>query len=348
MKRRDAANRLERPPGRRVTVALGVAGAALWILPLASTLGQYELGLLTQTFLFAAAALAWNWLGGYVGQVSFGHAAMFGVGGFTAARLLTSGLPLVLAIVVGGAVAGGYALLWGHPTLRLRGPYFAIATIGVGEATRLVATYWQSFTGGATGISLNISVDTRSALYWYALVLLGGTVALSFYLYNSRVGLALRAIRDDVEAAEDVGVNATLFQDLTLLLSGTVVGAAGGLYAAYFSFIEPTSMLGFERSISFILMGVVGGIGTVLGPILGAGVFTVIQELLVASYPQLYLGLYGVLLIGVILFEPRGMAGLFTRLRRSALGWGAPRARDSVSRALASARQLRSSRLPDQ
>lgn len=288
----------------------------LWATPFVVGLDDYSRGLVTQAFIFMAAALAWNWLGGYVGQISFGHAAMFGVGGFTAARFLGSGLPLAVAWIAGGAVAGLYALLWGHPTLRLRGPYFAIATIGVGEATRIVATYWQDFTGGSTGVTIPIQSGRQYQLYWYSLYLLAIVVMISYWLRKSRIGLGLLAIKEDVEAAGDVGVDPTFYQDLVLFLSGTTVGITGALYASYQSFIEPGDMFGFERSIGFVLMAVVGGVGTILGPLLGAGVFVVIEETLIASFPDLYLGLYGLLLVLIILFEPLGLSGLLLRIAR--------------------------------
>ena len=293
------------------------AFAVLYALPLVAPLTTYQHNLLSLVFMFMAAALAWNWLGGYVGQVSFGHAAMFGVGGFVAARLvLMSALPFPLAWLAGGLVAGAFALAWGHPTLRLRGPYFSIATIGVGEATRLVLTYWEGFTGGSSGVSLPITPGLKYTLYWYGLYLMMVVVAASYAIRRSRLGLGLLAIKADVEAAADVGVAATFYQDVVLFLSGAVMGVAGGFYASYFSFIEPADMLGFDRSISFVLMAVIGGIGTVLGPALGAVVFVIIQQLLLASYPQLYLGLYGALLVLVILFEPLGLSGLVLRLQR--------------------------------
>ncbi|MGH3664576.1 MAG: branched-chain amino acid ABC transporter permease, partial [Egibacteraceae bacterium] len=157
---------------------------------------------------------------------------------------------------------------------------------------------------------------SKYALYWYGLYLLAAVVAVSYGLRTSRMGLGLLAIKGDVEAAGDVGVHATLFQDVVLFLSGAVVGICGAFYASYYSFIEPSDMLGFERSISFVLMGVIGGIGTILGPLLGAAIFVVLQEFLLASYPDLYLGLYGMLLVGVILFEPLGVSGLLLRLAR--------------------------------
>jgi branched-chain amino acid transport system permease protein len=289
--------------------------AALALLPL--LLSPYLHNLVTLSFLFIATALAWNWLGGFAGQVSFGHAAMFGVGGFVAARvLLNVHLPPLFAWVAGGLVAGAYALLWGHPTLRLRGPYFSIATIGVGEATRLVLTYWEKFTGGSSGLSLPILPGFKRTLYWWALAFVALIALSSYVIRKSRLGLALLAIRSDVDAAADVGVSPTLMQDFILFLSGAVTGVAGGIYASFFSFIEPNDMLGFDRSISFVLMAVIGGVGTIFGPVLGAIVFVLLRQFLIASYPQLYLGLYGALLIAVILFEPLGLAGLVRRAAR--------------------------------
>ena len=301
----------------RKAVGFALVVLALWIAPLVLPIGDYAHNVIGLTFMFMAAALAWNWLGGYVGQISFGHSAMFGVGGFVAARLmLSSGLPFVLAWIVGGLAAGGYALLWGHPTLRLRGPYFSIATIGVGEATRLIATYWSDFTGGSSGLSLPlVGAPTKYQLYWFGLYLLVAAVLISYGLRRSRIGLALLAIKEDVEAAADLGVNATWYQDLVLFLSGTMVGVCGGFYASYQSFIDPQDMFSFDRSISLILMAVIGGIGTVLGATGGAVVFVIIQEFLLANYSDLYLGLYGTLLVLIILFEPLGLAGLALRAR---------------------------------
>jgi branched-chain amino acid transport system permease protein len=315
-----AGGRLRLPAwlsGRALVTATAVA-ALLWLAPLVLPLGEYTHNVVGLTFMFMAAALAWNWLGGYVGQISFGHSAMFGVGGFVAARLMLAlGLPFWVAWLAGGLAAGGYALLWGHPTLRLRGPYFSIATIGVGEATRLVATYWSAFTGGSSGLSLPLSGGpTKFQLYWYGLYLLSVAVALSYWLRRSPIGLALLAIKEDVEAAGDLGVDATRHQDIVLFLSGTMVGACGGFYASYQAFIDPQDMFSFDRSISFILMGVIGGIGTILGAAAGAVVFVIIQEFLLANYSQLYLGLYGTLLILIILFEPLGLAGLLIRVRK--------------------------------
>lgn len=301
------------PP--RVAVAFLGGVAALAALPRVLGLSPYSQNLVTLAFLMVAGALAWNWMGGFLGQVSFGHAAMFGVGGFVAARLLlATSLPAPLAWLAGGVAAGVYAL-GAHPTLRLRGPYFSIATIGLGEATRLFFTYWESFTGGSSGLSLPIDPDMKSRLYWWGLGLVALVAAASYLIRHSTLGLRLLAIKADVDAAADVGVSATFYQDLVFALSGAVVGVTGGLWASYFSFIEPDDMFGFDRSIGFVLMSVIGGVGTVFGPVLGAVVFVLLRQYLLASYPQLYLGLYGLLLIFIILFEPLGLTGLLLRGR---------------------------------
>jgi branched-chain amino acid transport system permease protein len=297
----------------RAALPFAAAVAVLALGPLA--LDVYTLNLFTLAFLMIAGALAWNWMGGYVGQVSFGHAAMFGIGGFVAARLLLAHVPAPIAWIAGGLAAGVFAL-GAHPTLRLRGPYFSIATIGVGEAARLVFTYWEDFTGGSSGLSLPIVAGGKEALYLWGLALAALVVVASWAIRRSTLGLQLLAIKADVDAAGDVGVSATFYQDLVFFLSGAVVGVTGALYASYFSFIEPNDMFGFDRSISFVLMCVIGGLGTVLGPVLGAVVFVLLRQFLLASYPQLYLGLYGILLVLIILFEPLGLTGLYLRLWR--------------------------------
>ncbi len=301
----------------RAAIPFAAAVAALALGPL--VLDVYTLNLFTLAFLMIAGALAWNWMGGFVGQVSFGHAAMFGIGGFVAARLLLAAIPAPLAWLAGAVAAGTFAL-GAHPTLRLRGPYFSIATIGVGEAARLVFTYWEGFTGGSSGLSLPIVAGGKEALYLWGLALAAGAVVASFAIRRSTLGLQLLSIKADVDAAADVGVSATFYQDLVFVLSGAVVGLTGALYASYFSFIEPGDMFGFDRSISFVLMAVIGGVGTVLGPVLGAVVFVLLRQFLLASYPQLYLGLYGILLVVIILFEPLGLTGLWLRLWRRARG----------------------------
>jgi branched-chain amino acid transport system permease protein len=297
-----------------VFVAVCAALAVLPAGPAGIALSPYMHNLLTLTFIMIAGALAWNWMGGYVGQVSFGHAAMFGIGGFVAARMMLSlHLPAPVCWLAGGVCAGAFALC-AHPMLRLRGPYFSIATIGMAEASRLGFTYWAQFTGGSSGLSLPIDADMKYALYWWALAFAALVAAASVIIRRSNLGLKLLAIKADADAAADVGISATFYQDLIFVLSGAAVGVAGGLDASYFGFISPDDRFGFDRSITFVLMAVVGGVGTSLGPLLGAVVFVLVRTYLLASHADLYLGMYGLLLIGIILFEPLGLTGLGHRV----------------------------------
>jgi len=301
---------------RRTGGALLAACVILAVLPAVLELSSYTHNQLTLLFITISGALAWNWMGGFVGQVSFGHAAMFGVGGFVAGRLMLS-LHLPPPVCwVGGAAAASIFALGGHPLLRLRGPYFSIATIGVGEASRVIFTYWERFTGGSSGLSLPIDADLKYRLYWWALVLAGCMAAASVAIRRSSFGLKLLAIKADADAAADVGISATFYQDLIFVLSAAVIGLSSGLYASYQSYIEPADMFGFERSIAFVLMAVIGGVGTALGPVLGAVVFVLVRLYLLSSRPDLYLGLYGGLLILIILFEPLGLTGLYRRGQR--------------------------------
>ncbi|TMQ17563.1 MAG: branched-chain amino acid ABC transporter permease [Deltaproteobacteria bacterium] len=305
------------PP--RPAWGFAAACAVLAVLP-ALVLSDYAHDQLTESYLMIACVLAWNWMGGFVGQISFGHAAMFGLGGFVAARLILHvHLPAPVAWL-GGAIAAGVFALGAHPTLRLRGPYFSIATIGVGEVSRHVFTYWERFTGGATGLSLPIDVDFRYQLYWWTLGLAAAVAVASLAIRHSSFGLRLLAIKADVDAAADVGVSATLYQDVIFALSGAAVGLAGAMHASYQSDIEPSDMFGFDRSITFVLLAVIGGVGTSLGPALGAVVFVLVRSYLLQSFPTLHLGLYGVLLIAIILFEPLGLTGLGRRFVRRVRG----------------------------
>ncbi|HEX4422241.1 MAG TPA: branched-chain amino acid ABC transporter permease [Kofleriaceae bacterium] len=299
---------------RRLVAGFVAGFAILAVLPVGVELSPYAHNLLTSSFIMIAGVLAWNWMGGFVGQVSFGHASLFGVGAFVSARLMLSVHLPVPACWLAGAVCAGVFALAAHPMLRLRGPYFSIATIGFGEISRQVLTYWERFTGGASGLSLPIDAVLKYQLYWWALGFAVLVALASVAIRRSSLGLKLLAIKADADAAADVGISTTFYQDVIFMLSGTVVGLSGGLWASYFGFIEPSDMLGFDRSIAFVLMAVVGGIGTSLGPVLGAVVFVLVRTYLLASYPELYLGLYGLLLICIILFEPLGLTGLGLRV----------------------------------
>jgi len=266
------------------------------------------------TLLFIAQGIAWNILGGFAGYVSFGYAAFFGLGAYATALLWLAGWPPVLTYPTAGAVAAAFSLLVGVPTLRLAGPYFSIATIGVGEAMRVLMLNLDRITGGASGLNLPTIVPSKTWFYFAALVLAAGSFGAAAWVRSSRFGLGLQALRMDEEAAEDLGVRTALFKNLAHVLSAFIVGACGGLYATYFQYVHPDNVFGFAQSISLVLICLIGGLGTLWGPVLGGALFFLVQDYVQTRYPGYHLLVYGVLLLVILLFEPKGLVGLAGRL----------------------------------
>ncbi len=269
-------------------------------------------------------ASAWNVLGGFAGQVSIGYAAFVGIGAYTTALLSLRGADPYATLPLAGLLAALFSVLIGYPAFRLRGPYFPIATIGVSEAVRVFAS-GVSFTGGSSGIRMPAGSFDFLLNYRARTLLAAATVAISALVARSPFGAALAAVRQDIDAAEALGVDATRQKILAHALSAFLVGVAGGLYAINFQYIAPGSVFDFRLSLSIVLMPIIGGVGTLAGPVLGAVIFSYLQVKLLAipSLRDSYLFLYGGLLVVVMLFEPKGLVGVWQRLLRLAR----PRAR---------------------
>ena len=299
---------------KRLPALTGVA-TALFLLAAPWLLERGALNDLWNLAFAVILAEAWNLLGGFAGQVSFAYSSFLGIGAYSTVLLSLRGVEPFLTLPVGALVAAAFSVVIGLPAFRLRGPYFAIATIGVGEAVRVSAAS-VSFTGGSSGLRMPAgSFDfSRNYLSMVGLAIL--TVALAAAIIKSAFGQALTAIRQDIDAAESLGVNSTLYKLAAHALSAAIVALAGGLYAINFQYIAPGSVFDFRLSLSIVLMPVVGGVGTVVGPVLGAIVFSTLQIKLL-SLPALrdsYLFIYGGLLILVMLYEPKGLVGLWRRV----------------------------------
>jgi branched-chain amino acid transport system permease protein len=307
-----------RPPALRTAALIAPAlGVALALVPLAAPHDITLLNLGFFTFLYVAQGLAWNILGGFAGYVSFGYAAFFGLGAYTTALLWLGGWSPVLTFVPAGLIAAAFSLVVGVPTLRLAGPYFSIATIGVGEAMRILMLNLDRITGGASGLNLPTVVPSKTWFYLAALLVAAVAYVTATVIRGSWFGLGLAALRMDEDAAETLGVRTALFKNAAHMISAFLVGVCGGLFATYFQYLHPDTVFSFTESISLVLIALIGGLGTIWGPILGAAVFYAVQDYLQTSYPTFHLLVYGVLLIVILLFEPRGLAGLAARL------WGA-------------------------
>ncbi len=265
--------------------------------------------LLFLTFVWITSSVAWNLLGGYAGQVSFGFAVFYGIGAYTTALITSAGVSPYLGFLTSAVAAVLASLLIGLPTFRLRGPYFAIATIGISEAVRVVMTN-VNFTGGASGFRI---VERRAFQqvehYYTALVLATIAVAISVAISRAKFGLGLRAIRQDEDAASDLGVNPYTHKLAAHAVAAALTGAVGGVFARYVAFIHPQGVFGFDVSVHILLMPVIGGLATIWGPVIGGAVFGIVEEQIIASFPQVHLLIYGSLLIIIILAEPGGILG---------------------------------------
>src|SRR5947209_771027 len=312
------AGRMKRP--------LGVSGWAKLILPWALLLlllflpaahpSDNLLRLLFLTAVWTTSGLGWNLLGGMAGQVSFGFAVFFGLGAYTTALLMHAGHNPYMSFLGGVAIAMLASFFIGLPTFRLRGPYFVIATIGVTEAVRVIMNNLD-ITGGASGYRIIEDKPFNPVEHYYtaiAAVALG--VIVSAVIANSKFGLALRAIRQDQDAASDVGVNPYISKLWIHAIAAGLTGLAGGIYARRAAFFYPGDVFAFSTGISILLMPVIGGIGTVWGPVLGGVIFGMVEEQISVKFPNLHLMIYGSLLIAIILFEPDGLLGLLRRLFR--------------------------------
>ena len=286
--------------GALVLLVLGVAPAVV---------SPFILQFLINLFMLAVLAESWNIIGGFTGYASFGNVAFFGIGAYTTGVLLTRvGAPFALALPAGGLLAMLFAALVGLPILRLRGHYFAIATLGVAETMREVI-YNIEVTGAGTGLVMPI---LRSPLpfFYLMLAILAGVTLLNWWLSESRFGYGLIAIREDEDAAAVMGINTPVYKTIAFALSGVFAGLAGGVYAYWITFIDPDAVFKVIITVQMIIMAVFGGAGTVLGPLLGALVMASVSEWLSTHLVTLAELFNGLIVILVVIFMPKGLSDL--------------------------------------
>lgn len=295
-------------------IGLSLVGLGLlaphWFTP-------YQVTFLLQLAMMIALAQSWNLMSGMTGYVSFGHAVFFGMGAYVGALLLLAGVPWWLCIACAALWALLLALPMGLLTLRLRGPYFAIAMLGLNEVGRIVATLWSSLTRGGDGIGLTPTLLPPLVASYYTMLLLAviATLVMAIVL-RRRCGLELRAIRGDEGAADMFGVNTARHKIVTFVASAVVPGAVGAVYAMYTSFIDPISVFAPALNVSMIVMVLLGGRGTVWGPVLGAAIVMSIHEFTWTQFPALHLALLGVLVIVVVLYVPDGIVAIVSQRQR--------------------------------
>lgn len=312
------------PRHNRLLMFLGGSVLVLAILPLVAGASPYLLGLLISALILSGLALSWALLGNLGGMVSFGHAAFFGVGSYASALLAGKlGLPVLLAIPLGGlsATIASLAML---PALRLSGPYFALAILAYAQIFRILATELDWLTGGSAGLQrypglpdiLGLDLASRAGSYVLVLVAVVLSALVYMAIRRSHTGTALRAIADSEDATRVVGVNSTLLKTWMLLLSAFIAGVFGALNAHIIGFLEPDYAFSGTWSVMPIIAAVFGGYRTVLGPVLGAVVIYLFDQVIAKSLiPVGHQILLGVVLAVMVLIAPNGLAGLMSRFR---------------------------------
>jgi len=297
-------------------------------LPLLLSPTGYWIRVLTFTLLFAAMAQVWNIIGGLANQTSLGHAAFFGIGAYTSTILvLKFGISPWIGMFAGGFLGGIAALIIAVPTMRLQGHYFALATLAFGEVMRVIANVWTSLTGGPVGLSVpfvppSIAAYSFKQLLPHAYIALIALIIVTFIfeaIRRSAMGYRLRAIKENPAAAEVIGIDTTKVKLQTAVISGVLMAMLGTLYAQVAVFFDPDTVFSAASiSIRVALIAILGGVGTAIGPILGALFIIPVEELMNDLFSSGAAGLsqliFGVILIAVILWRPRGFITVFDSL----------------------------------
>jgi branched-chain amino acid transport system permease protein len=296
----------------------GVALAALLLFPLAVK-NPYILHLLIMSFLWILLGQSWNLLGGYTGQISYGHAAFFGVGAYTTAILVKSGLSTSVAwsgLLLGGIMAALIASVIGWICFRLRGPYFSLSVLALSEVLRLVAVNWKRLTNGAEGILYIPAFTSKAYYYWIILALAALCFAVIRAVMRSKLGFYFLSIREDQDCAESLGIDTTKYKLYSLLLSAFFTGVAGSFYMNYLGFIDPGIVFSIaDISIMMILVTMLGGAATTWGPVVGAVIYILVSELFRVWVRSGHLIFFGVLIIVIIIFFPQGIVGTINQWR---------------------------------
>lgn len=300
-----------------------VAAALCALVALVPLAGEaYWLRLGTTMLMYGVIAMSWNFIGGMAGYPSFAVAAFFGLGAYTGAVAQKLGLPMGLAWCLAGLAALAFAAALGIALLRLRGHYFAIASLVVAEVLRELVNSATDLTGGGMGLNLPLpamrSVQAQAIFFYYAML---GVAALTFAAMlatvHSRLGFGLRCIQQNESAADMLGVNTTYYKVAAFMLSGVFVGMAGAVYASWVHYIEPPDVFDVLYSVKAIVMVLLGGAGSVFGPLFGAALFLSLEELVWRRFLEVHTGVLGLLIVLLVMFLPKGLLSFSRRLPRA-------------------------------
>lgn len=273
----------------------------------------YWLHLFILVLLWIVLGQAWNLIGGYTGQISYGHAAFFGMGAYTTALIYQATGSAALAwwgLVAGGLTAMLLAIVIGWICFRLRGPYFGLSVLALAEVLRLVATNWKDLTNGAEGIVFIPAFSSKAAYFYIMAAILMVTVFGMRAIVASRLGYYFLAIREDQDAAESLGINTTRYKLVSLMISAFLTGVGGAFYTLYFGYIDPGIVFNLQNiSILMILIAILGGVATIWGPAVGATLYILISEVFRVTIGSGHLVFFGALIIIIVIYFPNGIVG---------------------------------------
>ena len=308
-------------------ISVVILGAGAVVAPLLVP-SAFLIDIFIRILLFSFIGVAWNLMGGYAKQLSLGHAAYFGLGAYTSTILLIRyGVSPWIGMLVGGAVAMLASLPIGALCFRLRGPYFAIATIAAAQVLMLLFLKFRDFAWGAEGTTIPNFGDSplmmqfhgKAPYYYIVLVLLTAALAITYRIERSWMGYYLVAVGEDEDAAEAIGVDALRIKRNIYLISAFLTALAGTFYVQYIYFIDPNIAFSFNVSVEAALVSIVGGIGTLWGPVVGTVLLeataALLQSWLGGGYGGLQLTVYSLILMAVILYRPAGLIGVLTDIR---------------------------------
>lgn len=311
---------------KKINIFLLIIALGLFIF-LPRFLSGYWVRVITTIFMYAVIAQGMNLMSGYMGYLPFGNAMFFGIGAYVTAIAMSKGLPFLLAVPLAAITAILFSIILGLPVLRLRGHYFAIATIGMSGAILSVVQNATEVTGGAMGTTLPIIDKAPGVVYYYfylaMLALMVITTLSLYFIIKSKLGFGIRSIKANEDAANSMGINTTYHKVIAWAVSALFTSIAGALYAYWMSFIGPDEVFDVMIAVNTIVIMLIGGAGSILGPIIGAFIVELFAEVAWSAFLEYHLAVLGIIIIVIVIFIPKGMVGSisdFTKKRKLRTG----------------------------
>ena len=275
----------------------------------------YPVRLATTIIMYVAFSQIWNILGGYAGYINLGLVGFIGAGAYITGVFMNLGVNVYISMLIAGSIAALISMILGLPILRLRSGYYSIATFALAFVFREIANNMNNITGGGSGLALpisDLSIVGMNRYFFYAMLILAILVTLiCIRMSKSSLGYGLHAIKEDEDAANVLGINTTAYKSIGFIIGSFLASLIGGMYAYWLTYIDPLSAFDSKMSILVIIMTMVGGAGTVLGPIIGGVLISLISEVLWSNFLEYHSGFLGIVLILTVIFLPRGIMDLF-------------------------------------